>query len=113
MKDAEIEDFLEGFNQPPGAGCGSMGSGSLPGHPGLGGQGIAGLRREYSEPLQRSYRPPAAPSPFSFRSRGPRLLVPSACSSRRYRISATELGLAPARARRGKRRWTAISVLHS
>jgi hypothetical protein len=28
---AEIEDFLEGFNQPTTSACGSMGSGSLRG----------------------------------------------------------------------------------
>jgi hypothetical protein len=36
---AEIEDFIEGFNQPPSAACGSTASGSLPGHPGMGGSG--------------------------------------------------------------------------
>jgi hypothetical protein len=44
---AEIEDFIEGFNQPTysTAGCGSTASGSLPGHPSTDGPGIAGPRR--------------------------------------------------------------------
>jgi hypothetical protein len=45
---AEIEDFIEGFNQPTRAVCGSTGSGSLPGHPSTGGQGIAGRMRSGS-----------------------------------------------------------------
>ena len=44
----EIEDFLEGFNQPTTAACGSMGSGSLPGHPRTDGQGTAGPMRSGS-----------------------------------------------------------------
>jgi hypothetical protein len=48
---AEIEDFIEGFNQPPTVACGSMGSGSLPGHPSTGGQAITGLRPSgFNEP---------------------------------------------------------------
>jgi hypothetical protein len=41
----EIEDFIEGFNQPPSAACGSMGSGSLRGHPSTDGRGTAGRMR--------------------------------------------------------------------
>jgi hypothetical protein len=41
---AEIEDFIEGFNQPPTAACGSMGFGSLSGHPEMDGPGTGGLR---------------------------------------------------------------------
>jgi hypothetical protein len=37
MKDAEIEDFLEGFNQTTYRGMRSMGSGWRPGHPSMGG----------------------------------------------------------------------------
>jgi hypothetical protein len=39
---AEIEDLLEGFISRPTAACGSMASGSLPGHPSTGGPGTAG-----------------------------------------------------------------------
>jgi hypothetical protein len=47
---AEIEDFIEGFNQPTYRGCGSTASGSLPGHPSMDGQGTAGPRRSgYSD----------------------------------------------------------------
>ena len=46
---AEIEDFIEGFKQPTGAVCGSMGSGSRPGHPSTGGRGTAG--RGVDDPL--------------------------------------------------------------
>jgi hypothetical protein len=42
---AEIEDFLEGFNQPTYRGMRINASGSLPGHPSTGGQGIAGPMR--------------------------------------------------------------------
>jgi hypothetical protein len=45
---AEIEDFLEGFNHPPTAACGSMGSGWQPGHPSMGGPGTVGPRRSGS-----------------------------------------------------------------
>jgi hypothetical protein len=45
---AEIEDFIEGFNQPTRAACGSTASGSLPGHPSMGGPGIAGRMRSGS-----------------------------------------------------------------
>ena len=45
---AEIEGFLEGFNQPTIAACGSMGSGSLPGHPETGGLVIRGRMRSGS-----------------------------------------------------------------
>jgi hypothetical protein len=52
MKDAEteaeIEDFIEGFRQPTSAPCGSMASGSPPGHPEMGGLGIRGLMRSGS-----------------------------------------------------------------
>jgi hypothetical protein len=40
---AEIEDFIEGFNQPTRAACGSTECGSLPG-PEMGGLVITGLR---------------------------------------------------------------------
>jgi hypothetical protein len=48
IRDAEIEDFIEGFNQPTSAVCGSMGSGLLPGHPSTGGPGTVGPRRSGS-----------------------------------------------------------------
>ena len=44
----EIEDFIEGFNQPtPTAACGSTASGSLPGHPEMVGQAIRGPDAEW------------------------------------------------------------------
>jgi hypothetical protein len=39
---AEIEDFLEGFNQPAYRGMRINASGSLPSHPGMGGLAIRG-----------------------------------------------------------------------
>jgi hypothetical protein len=43
IRDAEIEDFIEGFNQPTFRAFGSTASGSLPGHPSTGGQGTTRL----------------------------------------------------------------------
>jgi len=45
---AEIEDFLEGFNQPTYRGMRINRVRSLPGHPEMGGQEIAGRRRSGS-----------------------------------------------------------------
>jgi hypothetical protein len=45
---AEIENFLEGFNQPTSAVCGSTASGSLPGQPISDGPGIRGLMQSGS-----------------------------------------------------------------
>ena len=45
---AEIEDFLEGFNQPTYRGMRINGRGSLPGHPSMGGPGTAGPMRSGS-----------------------------------------------------------------
>jgi hypothetical protein len=55
---AEIEDFLlEGFNQPTYRGIRVNGFGSLPGHPEMGGPGIAGaMRNGSSEPPVVAYR---------------------------------------------------------
>jgi hypothetical protein len=51
---AEIEDFLEGFNQPTYRGMRVNGQpGSPPGHPGMDGLGMGGLRLSgSSEPAQ-------------------------------------------------------------
>ena len=47
---AEIEDFIEGFNQPTYRGMRVNGQGSLRGHPSTGGPWIAGPRPSgYSE----------------------------------------------------------------
>jgi hypothetical protein len=45
---AEIEDFIEGFNQPTLCGMRIKGSGSLPGHPSMGGLGIRGPDAEWT-----------------------------------------------------------------
>jgi hypothetical protein len=45
---AEIEDFIEGFDQPPTAACGSIGFGLLPGPPEMGGLGIRDLMQSGS-----------------------------------------------------------------
>jgi hypothetical protein len=58
---AEIEDFIEGFNQPTyrGMRVNGVGSGSLPGHSEMGGPGIAGRMRSGSiEPLSQARSAP-------------------------------------------------------
>jgi hypothetical protein len=54
---AEIEDYLEGFNQPTHRGMRVTARGSLPGHPEMGGPAIAGgMRSGYNRMPARKTR---------------------------------------------------------
>jgi hypothetical protein len=60
---AEIEDFLEGFDQPTYRGMRPFGQRSLPGHPEMGGLVIAGpMRSGYSRMPVRDRRGVASPN---------------------------------------------------
>jgi hypothetical protein len=58
LGNAEIEDFIEGFNQPTRAVCGLPATGSLPGHPRTGGLAIRGrMRSGYNDLAVACQRP--------------------------------------------------------